>query len=113
MELILIIVLGFLALLGAVISRLVTDEVKAWIPWIIDRAVSMLPKDRRERFAEEWSSHVDEIPGDIGKLAAALGFIVASSVVAGTPVTTRKRIFDIAAGVAALSVLLLSIGVQT
>jgi len=110
MELIWIIILGFLSLLGAAISRQITDEFKAWTPWIIrrvvDRAVSMLPKNQQERFAEEWRSHVNEIPGDVGKLIAALGFLVASLEIAGVPANAAKRAFDIGATLVALAALL-------
>jgi Bacterial sugar transferase len=86
-----IIAFAILGVLGAAISR-------QWVPWmirhIIDRAVRMLSEDQRERFTEEWRSHVNEIPGDAGKLIVALGFIVASSKMAGIPAAAGKRIFD-------------------
>jgi lipopolysaccharide/colanic/teichoic acid biosynthesis glycosyltransferase len=107
MALIWVIAVTIFGLLGAAISRQMTDEFKSWAPWIvrhvIDRAVSMLPKDQRERFAEEWRSHVNEIPGDIGKLIVALGFLVASSRMAGIPAAAGKRMFDIAFSAAALA----------
>ncbi|MCJ2057736.1 hypothetical protein MKL09_14370 [Methylobacterium sp. J-048] len=75
-----------LAALGAIavatLSRLCSDEFKAWRPWItnwlIDRAVSLLPEELRDRFSEEWRSHIEETPGDLGKLVAAVGFAFAS-----------------------------------
>ncbi|MGA8610701.1 MAG: sugar transferase [Xanthobacteraceae bacterium] len=110
MELVWIIILGILGLLGTAISRQMTDEFKAWTPWIIrhiiDCAVRMLPKNRRERFAEEWPSHVNDIPGDIGKLIFALGCVIAALEIAGIPAAAAKRIFDIAASTAALAALL-------
>ena len=61
----------FCAIFGAALSRQVTDEFKAWIPWLIDvlvrQAIRGLSEDQRARYAEEWRSHVGEIPGDIGK----------------------------------------------
>lgn len=64
------------------LSRVVTDEFKAWIPWIIQRvirrAIVHLPLVQRERFAEEWQAHVNDVPGDIGKLRVALGFLTAA-----------------------------------
>lgn len=100
MALISIIGVAVLGILGAAVSRLMADEFKAWVPWIIqhliDWAVSTLPEDKRERFAEEWSSHVNEIPGDVGKLTVALGFLVAASKMAGIPTSVGKRIFDAA-----------------
>jgi hypothetical protein len=70
------------ALAVAVTSRLITDDVKAWIPRVTERiiahAVSKLPEDQRSRFLEEWQSYVSDTPGDICKLRAAFGFVVAS-----------------------------------
>lgn len=67
---------------GTVVSRLLADEFKAWIPWIIQRiirrAIARLMPDQRERFAEEWQGHVNEVPGDIGKLRVALGLFAAA-----------------------------------
>jgi hypothetical protein len=69
----------FLAVLGifeAAISRQLTDEFKAWAPrlvsYLIQRAVRQLPENQRKRREEEWRSHVDEIPGKVGKLTEAL-----------------------------------------
>jgi hypothetical protein len=57
------------------VSRQLSDEMKAWAPWLIQRlvqrALHRLPVDDRERYAEEWPAQVAEIPGDIGKLAFA------------------------------------------
>ena len=109
MALIWIIAVAILGVLGAAISRQMTDEFKAWVPWmirhIIDRAVRTLPEDQRQRFAEEWRSHVNEIPGDAGKLIVALGFLVASSKIAGIPAAAGKRIFDTVFSAATLAVL--------
>jgi hypothetical protein len=40
--------------------------------------VSRAPEHLRERLAEEWRSHVNDTPGDLGKLVAAFGFVWAS-----------------------------------
>ena len=82
MGLIVTIMVAVLAILAAAASRMIADEFKAWTPWVIryliKRAVQHLREDQRERFAEEWSSHVNEIPGEFGKLLVALGFLRAS-----------------------------------
>jgi hypothetical protein len=69
-------------IVGGAISRQLTDEFKAWTPNIIDRlirlAVLRISEPHRERMNEEWRSHIDEIPGQIGKIATALGFLTAS-----------------------------------
>jgi hypothetical protein len=76
-ELISGIALGILSLIGAASSKLAADEFKAWLPtminYLIGWAISLLPEDKRERYAEEWRSHIDETPGDIGKLIVGLG----------------------------------------
>ncbi len=70
------------AAIGGVIARLVADDLKAWTPrgiaYLIRRATSKLPDDRRERLAEEWQSHISETPGDIAKIITAVGFLVAA-----------------------------------
>jgi sugar transferase EpsL len=70
------------ALLWRIVSAILTDELKAWTPTLVDRliqsAVRRLPEEQRERFAEEWPSHVSEVPGNLSKLYAALGFLRAS-----------------------------------
>jgi hypothetical protein len=86
MELILAVLASLLVALGglfvATISRLFSDEFKAWAPWIIERlicfAVSRLPARYRKRLSEEWRSHIAQVPGDIGKIIVAFGFIRAS-----------------------------------
>ena len=78
----------FAAIVVATLSRLLADDAKAWLPRIkdnlIERAVARLPIDQRERYREEWSSHVDDVPGELSRLFVAAGFLRAS-----------KRIFDL------------------
>jgi hypothetical protein len=85
-ELIGVIGVFFFALFGifaTAVSRQLADEFKAWTPrlikYFIQRAVRQLPESQRKRFTEEWESHVDEIPGEVGKLIVAFGFLRASS----------------------------------
>lgn len=86
MELIGVIGVFFFALFGifaTAVSRQLAEEFKAWTPrfikYFILRAVRQLPESQRKRFTEEWQSHVDEIPGEVGKLVVAFGFLRASS----------------------------------
>jgi hypothetical protein len=77
-------VLGaILWVLGAAFSRQVTDEFKAWTPWLTDRltryAVRKLPENQRERCREEWRSDINDTPGEIGKIYWALGLLLAPS----------------------------------
>ena len=66
----------------AFLSRQLAEEFKAWTPWLVGHliqyATERLPSDRRERFKEEWQSHVEEIPGQIGKVATAFSFVFAA-----------------------------------
>jgi hypothetical protein len=70
-------------LLGSAFSRQLTDEFKVWTPWLTDwltqYAVRKLPENQRERFAEEWRSHINDTPGEIGKICVALGLLLAPS----------------------------------
>lgn len=65
------------SVLVGVLSRQLADEFKAWTPWLVQKlvllAVGRMPKTQQERYAEEWSSFVNEIPGEVGKILAALG----------------------------------------
>jgi len=64
------------SILIAAFSRQLADEFKAWTPWLVRKlvafAVRRLPADRQERYSEEWTSYIEEIPGEIGKILAAL-----------------------------------------
>jgi hypothetical protein len=98
MELLIGVVLAVLGIIGAVISRQLADEFKAWTPWLIGRlvkrAVRKLPEGQRDRFEEEWLSYLDETPGEVGKIAAALGFLLAARRMS-SPISIPKRVFDI------------------
>ena len=60
------------SVLTAALARQLADEFKAWTPRITKKlvivAVNKLPETQRERFAEEWLSHLDDTPGEIGKI---------------------------------------------
>ena len=79
MELISVIALGILGVIGAAASKLAADEFKAWRPTMINQlirwAVSLLPEDEREHYAEEWLSEINGTPGEIGKLIFALDLV--------------------------------------
>jgi phage terminase Nu1 subunit (DNA packaging protein) len=68
--------------LAALLGKLCADEIKEWLPWISGRiirlAVGRLPEDQRERYSEEWHSHLDEVPGEIARLWTACGFLIAT-----------------------------------
>jgi len=76
------------SVLIAAFSRLLAEEIGDWSSWAIRRlirtAVAWLPDNQRERFSEEWQSHVHEEPGRIGKLCSAVGFLTAAYEMAQT-----------------------------
>jgi hypothetical protein len=71
-----------MSFLSSLLAKLLADEIKSWLPWITDRvarcAVSILPKDQQERYGEEWRSHLDQIPGELGKMFCAIDLIRAA-----------------------------------
>lgn len=70
------------AILLATMSRLTSDELRAWCPrWtalLLEYALATLPVARRDRYNEEWASHIAEMPGELSRLAAAVGFVFAA-----------------------------------
>jgi hypothetical protein len=72
----------FAALFTAALSGLFAEELRAWIPRMIEstirHAVDQLRAGQRERYAEEWRSHINQMPGQIGKFAVAVGFLLAA-----------------------------------
>jgi lipopolysaccharide/colanic/teichoic acid biosynthesis glycosyltransferase len=106
-----------LGVVAAALSRVLADECKAWMPcltkWLIRRAIGRLPQDQRERYKEEWQSHIDEMPGEIGRIVTSVGFVLAankmSSRLAGNNIfaTTAKSAIDSFAALAGLILLAL------
>lgn len=105
MELIIGFIVAVLSIFAAALSRQLTDEFKAWTPWIIRQlvncAVRRLGEEQRTRFEEEWLAHVNEIPGELGKIIAALGFVYAARRIS-TRIGAASRIL---AGIAGCSLL--------
>src|SRR5258708_3519346 len=46
--------------------------------WILRLAVCRLPDGLKDRFSEEWRSHLDEVPGRLARVTVASGFVVAA-----------------------------------
>jgi len=71
-----------LSFLGAMLLSLLGDETSAWLSWLIERmlrcSLRKLPAHLRERFAEEWRGHLNEVPGLIAKLVCAMEFVIAA-----------------------------------
>jgi hypothetical protein len=82
-------------ILIGVVSGIVTGELRAHVEpiarWIISKAVERLPADERDRFREEWASHLDEMPGMVRKLGHALGCYIGVTEIAGVLERERKR----------------------
>ena len=70
------------AIVIAIVAPLISEDVKDWLSWIpgnlIRRAVSHLPEAERERLEEEWSSHVNDMPGALAKIYVAYGYLSAA-----------------------------------
>ena len=70
------------SVIGAVFAQLLGEEFKAWAPRLVEAmlryAIGGLLEDQRDRLDEEWRSHIDEVPGQFGKLFVAFGLIIAS-----------------------------------
>lgn len=99
------------AIAVSALGKVSADEAKAWMPrltdLLIEAAARRLPDGDRERYREEWRSHVLEVPGDVSKLVAAAGFIVAarqiraiSAPAVGAKLTVRA--LEVAVGVTLL-----------
>lgn len=100
LALLLAFIFGFCALLGAVFSKILADEFKAWAPWLVARIIAFaamqMPKDERERVREEWSAWVRDVPGDLGKIFAAIGFVWGAVRIAGSIFAYLRRFWRFA-----------------
>lgn len=80
-------VLAVLFFAASILGRIVNDDAREWLRWIthrlIDKAVSRLPESERERYAEEWRSHLNECPGDLAKVFVAFKFLSAAKSING------------------------------
>jgi len=69
--------------IAALLGKLCADEVKAWLPPVAERitrwAVRCLPKELRQRYSEEWHSHLNDVPGSFAKVWVAFGFLSAAT----------------------------------
>ncbi|HEX7727932.1 MAG TPA: sugar transferase [Terracidiphilus sp.] len=70
------------AIAVACLSRFMADELKAWFGWahrsLRRLAVNRLPHIHRDRYAEEWESEVEEIPGEMLRLFYSIGLLLAA-----------------------------------
>jgi hypothetical protein len=63
---------------GAMIVAILTPLMPRFTKRLLRIAIRRLPDGQRERFSEEWDSHIDEVTGEISKFAVALGCISAA-----------------------------------
>jgi hypothetical protein len=63
---------------GAMIVAVLTPLMPRFTTRLLRIAIRRLPEAQRERFAEEWASHINEVRGEISKVAVALGCIFAA-----------------------------------
>ncbi|SRR5579883_285001 len=103
------ILLGLAAFILACFQKIVADDFKAWRPRLVEQiiaaAVRHLPANKQSRYSEEWTGHVDEMPGDIAKLVAALGCLLASWRISQSISQFRKRCLDMILVALALALL--------
>ncbi|MEH7904345.1 sugar transferase [Rhizobium laguerreae] len=102
----LIVVVG--GIFGSALSKILAEEFKAWRPNIVHRlvavAASLLSDVDRDRYREEWSAYVEEIPGDLGKVFSAIGFVWAATRMSDRRFVAlgAKRIMDVSIALTAL-----------
>jgi hypothetical protein len=103
MELIVgVMIVAVVGIFAAALSRQLTDEFEAWTQWIINhlvnRAVRRFAEEERSRFEEEWLAHVNELPGKIDKIIAALGFLSNARRISPA-ISVAKRFSDVGASI--------------
>ena len=90
----LILALG--GMVAAVLNRLSGGALHTWISsftrQLLDLATKHLPEDQRERFAEEWESHINEVSGDLRKIVFAWGCVSAAQEIAFRVVRFPPRV---------------------
>lgn len=64
--------------LEAMILAVLTPLMPRFTMCLLRIATRRLPEAQRERFSEEWASHIDEVTAEISKVAVALGCISAA-----------------------------------
>ena len=71
-----------LAVIVPVAIAVIVPEIEAWTPrltrLLVRASVRLLPFELRARLEEEWSAHLDDLPGTWVKLAEAVGLPLAA-----------------------------------
>lgn len=64
------------------VGSILANDFHAWVPTLVARlirtAVIRLPENHRDRYHEEWTQFVNDVPGDVAKLWHALGLVFAA-----------------------------------
>jgi uncharacterized protein involved in exopolysaccharide biosynthesis len=80
--------LVIVAVIAGVLTRFFVDKLNMWMACLTKRllriAIKRLSEAQRERFSEEWASHINEVTGQISKVAVALGCISAAQQMASS-----------------------------
>ena len=67
------------AIIVGVLIIILANETTAWMPRIrsslVRIAAKLSPKEYRERLVEEWTAHLDSLPGELAKTLVAMDFI--------------------------------------
>src|SRR5579863_2850602 len=75
-------ILAIGGVLTATLNLLVGGDLKDAIPWFTQRllrlATRRLPETQQQRFAEEWTSHMNDVPGDVRRVLFAWGCVSAA-----------------------------------
>lgn len=74
---------------GSLIASELYDRAPTFARWILMRACMRLPKQSRDRYSEEWLSHLAECQGKVGKLLHAIGCFRASLFIRHDAITRR------------------------
>ena len=84
------------SVIAGILSRVVYDEATAWSPklsrMLLMLAVKTMPKLQRDRCHEEWQAWIDECSGNVSKVVAALGFLIAAQLTNVANVFVASRV---------------------
>jgi hypothetical protein len=72
------VIVTVVGVVAAASSKILADEFKAWRPRLTAKLVSFAASKLPESQREEWTSYVGEIPGEVGKVLAAVGLLSAA-----------------------------------
>jgi hypothetical protein len=98
----------------SILSKLLADEIKAWLLCLAEQvtkaAARVLPAEQRERYDEEWRSHLDDTPGGVVRLWIACGFYLAARRVSHPRWGVTSRVASRVAGLIILALVAPLIG---